>query len=83
MAFFGGYAVLGTNGILAYGQYKRELVRSEAVYASLDKRRAVMRNRVALLDPGHANPDMVDEQVRKQLKLTHPDELVIPLGNEQ
>ena len=25
MAFFGGYAVLGPNGVLAFGQYKHQL----------------------------------------------------------
>ena len=29
MAFFGGYAVLGPNGVLAYGDYKRQLARRE------------------------------------------------------
>ena len=79
MAFFGGYAVLGRNGVLAYGDYQRQLVQRERVYASLDQRRAVLRNRVALLDPDHANPDMVDEMVRKELNVAHPDEVIVPL----
>ncbi len=79
MAFFGGYAVLGPNGILAYGDYKRQLAKREASYAALDKRRAVLRNHVALLDPRHANPDMVDELVRRQLNVTNPDELIVPI----
>ncbi|MBY0521043.1 MAG: septum formation initiator family protein [Sphingomonas sp.] len=79
MAFFGGYAVLGPNGILAYGDYKRQLVKRQADYSVLDRQRAVLRNRVVLLDPHHANPDMVDELVRKELNVTHPDELIVPL----
>lgn len=79
MAFFGGYAVLGRNGILAYGDYKRQLVQRERVYAALDQKRTVLRNRVALLDPDHANPDMVDEMVRKELNVAHPDEMIVPL----
>lgn len=80
MAFFGGYAVVGPNGILAYGDYKRELAIRTARYVELDKQRAVLKNRVALLDPRHANPDMVEELVRKQLKLAHPDEVIVPLN---
>lgn len=80
MAFFGGYAVVGQNGILAYGDYKRELAARTASYVALDKQRAVLKNRVALLDPRHANPDMVEELVRKQLKLAHPDEVIVPLN---
>lgn len=79
MAFFGVYAVLGPNGMLAYGDYQRKLEKRERDYASLDQRRAVLKNRVALLDPDHANPDMVDEMVRKELNVAHPDEVIVPL----
>ena len=80
MAFFGGYALFGANGVLAYGEYKRELARKRLDYAALDHSRAELRNRVALLDPHHANPDMVDELVRKDLNVVHPDEVVVPLN---
>ena len=79
IAFFGAYAVLGPNGLIAYGDYKRQLVRRERDYAVLDHQRVVLRNRVALLDPDHANPDMVDEMVRRQLNVAHPDEVIVPL----
>ena len=79
MAFFGAYAVLGPNGALAYGDYKRQLARRENDYQVLDQQREVLKNRVALLDPDHANPDMVDEMVRKELNVAHPDEVIVPL----
>jgi cell division protein FtsB len=79
MAFFGAYAVLGPNGVLALGEYKKQLEKRERAYASLDHRREVLRNKVTLLDPRHANPDMVDELVRKELNVTHPDEVIVPL----
>ena len=78
IAFFGAYAVLGPNGMLAYGDYQRQLAKRERDYAALDQRRAVLRNRVMLLDPDHANPDMVDEMARKQLNVVRPDEVVVP-----
>ncbi|WP_294195915.1 septum formation initiator family protein [uncultured Sphingomonas sp.] len=79
MAFFGAYAVLGPNGLIALGDYKRQLVSRERHYAELDQRRLMLQNRVALLDPRHANPDMVDELVRKELNVAHPDEVIVPL----
>ena len=79
MAFFGGYAVLGPNGVLAYGQYKRQLVVKQAQSAQLHKQRAVLRNRVELLDPKHVDPDMADELTRKQLGVVAPDEVILPL----
>lgn len=80
IAFFGGYAVLGPNGVLAYGEYKRELAQRDVEYAKLDHDRAELRNRVKLLDPARANPDMVDELVRRNLGVAHPDEVILPLN---
>ncbi len=78
-AFFGGYAILGPNGALAYGDIKRQLVQRQTELAALDKHRNELRNRVNLLDPNHADPDIVDELVRKDLNVAHPDEVIVPL----
>jgi cell division protein FtsB len=79
IGFFGGYALLGPNGVLAYGDYKRQLAQREREFAQLDHARAELRNRVELLDPARANPDMVDELVRRNLGVAHPDEVIVPL----
>ena len=79
IGFFGGYALIGPNGLLAYGDYSRELVKRQAVLASVEQEQKLLANKVALLDPRKANPDMVDELVRKQLGVAHPDEIIIPL----
>ncbi|RDE05108.1 FtsB family cell division protein [Sphingomonas aracearum] len=78
VAVFGGYAVFGPNGALAYGDIQRQLARREAELAALKKRQAILENRVALLDPKHADPDMVDELTRKDLNVVHPDEIIVP-----
>ena len=81
MGFFGYYAVMGPNGLLRYREYSRAYAKREAEFAQLDKRRAALRNQVALLDPKRgANPDMVDELVRKELNVAHPDEIIVPLN---
>jgi cell division protein FtsB len=79
MGFFGYYAVLGPNGVVAYREYTRQLETRKVEYARLDKARAELRNRVNLLDPKRADPDMVDELVRKELNVAHPDEVIIAL----
>ena len=79
MAFFGGYAVLGPNGATAYGDYKRLIARRQVEFVVLDRQRTELRNRVALLDPRHANPDMVDELARRKLNVVNPDEVIVPL----
>jgi len=79
MAFFGAYAILGPNGLLAYGDYQRQLAKKERDFAALDAHREILKNRVASLDPRHANPDLVDELVRKELNVAHPDEVIVPM----
>ena len=80
MSFFGYYAVLGPNGLLSYREYSRQLGMRQQEFAALDKQRAELKNRVALLDPKRANPDMVDELARKELNVVHPDEVIVPLN---
>lgn len=79
MAFFGIYAVVGSNGALAYGDYQRMLVRQQQHLVSLKQRQAVLANRVQLLDPKKVDPDMADELTRKQLNVVNPNEVVVPL----
>ena len=80
VAFFGGYALFGANGVLAGFEYRQMLDKRQAELALLQKERAEVANRVALLDPKRANPDLVDELVRRELGLAHPDEVIIPLN---
>ncbi len=79
IAFFGFYALFGSNGLLAWGDYAQRYQTRTAELARVEKARAELANRVSLLDPRRANPDMVDELVRRDLGLAHPDEVIIPL----
>jgi cell division protein FtsB len=80
VAFFGGYALFGANGVLAGFEYRQMLEKRQAELALLQKEKGEVANRVALLDPKRANPDLVDELVRRELGLAHPDEVIIPLN---
>ncbi len=77
--FFGGYAIFGPNGALAYGDIERQLAVKQRELALLDKHRGDLRNRVGLLDPRHADPDLVDELARRDLGVAHQDEVIVPL----
>ena len=39
-----------------------------------------LRNRVALLDPRHVDPDMAGQLLRSNLNVVHPDEMVMLLN---
>lgn len=75
---FIGYAIVGPSGILAWGDYSRQLQQRQAELAQLKKQEAAVANRVKLLDPRKVDPDMAEELVRKQMGVTHPDEVVLP-----
>ncbi|MGY4397934.1 cell division protein FtsB [Sphingomonas sp. UYAg733] len=80
MTVFGIYAVLGPNGARAYGDIKRQLGKRDVELAALKQKRAEWQNRVNLLDPNKADPDMVDELVRKKLNVAHPDDIILPMA---
>ncbi len=76
---FGGHALAGPNGILAWGGYHRALKERQAELAQIEQERAQLRHHSQLLDPRKADPDMADELVRKDLGLVRPDEVIVPL----
>ena len=51
----------------------------QAELKMLQAQKAAIDNRVKLLDPRKVDPDMADELVRRQLGVTHPDEVVVPM----
>jgi len=77
----GAIGVAGPSGLLAWGENARLLEQREAEIAQLTAERDRVKNRVALLDPRNADPDLVGELLRSNLNMAHPDELVIPVHN--
>jgi cell division protein FtsB len=80
LMLFIGYAIMGPSGLLAWGNYTRQLRDRQAELKVVEARRAELANRVELLSPRHADPDMVDELLRRKLNVIHPDEVVVPLN---
>lgn len=80
MGFFLYYAALGPNGVIANKEVSRQLAQRNEDYKKLEKRRDEVKNRVGLLGAsGGADPDLAEEEVRKQLNLVRPDEVLVPL----
>ena len=75
----GGLALAGPSGVLAWGEYSRMLEDREAQIAELETERDELANRVALLDPDHADPDLVGELLRENFGVAHPDEVMIAI----
>ena len=76
---FLGYAIVGSNGILSWGDYRRLKAERSVELAHLQEERARLKHRAELLDPRRADPDLADEMVRGQLGLVRPDEVIITI----
>ena len=79
IANFVGYAVVGDNGVLSWGDYRRMKSERGAELAQLEAEKARLAHRAHLLDPRNADPDYAEELVRRDLGLVRPDEVIIEL----
>ena len=79
IANFAGYAVAGSNGVLSWGDYRRQKQDKQVELAQLEAERARLAHRAHLLDPRRADPDLADELVRKELGLVRPDEVIVAI----
>ena len=81
IANFMGYAVMGDNGVLSWGDYRRQKEERATVLAQLEQEKARLQHRARLLDPRNADPDLAEEMVRREFGYVRPDEIIIPLDN--
>ena len=81
ICYFVGAAVVGENGVMAWGDYRRAKTERGATLARLESERARLQHRSELLDPAHADPDLAEEMIRNQLGYVRPDEIIIPLDD--
>src|SRR3546814_3052865 len=61
LALFAGYAVLGSNGILAWGDYSRALATHRQELQKIKAERDRLKNRVDLVDPRHRSEEHTSE----------------------
>lgn len=81
IANFMGYAILGENGVLSWGDYRRLRAERAVELAQLEQERARIAHRVQLLDPRHVDPDLGEEMIRRELGLVRPDEVIIEIDD--
>lgn len=73
----GGLVLVGPSGIIAWSENNRLLAERQGELKQLQIQRDELKNRVALVDPRHVDPDMAGELLRKNLNVVHPDEMVM------
>jgi cell division protein FtsB len=77
------YALLGPTGVIAWTDYRQALNERTQELAKLEKERDALRNRQKLLDPNNPDPDLSGELMRSELNVVAPDEVVVPLNNDE
>ena len=82
LLLLGVFAVAGPTGLLAWSENLAALEERDADIARLTEKRDALRNRVMLLDPEAADPDLASELVREELGVMREDEVVIMLDEE-
>lgn len=75
----GAWAIAGPSGLLAWSENLRLLDQRQKEVVQLSAHRDELKNRVALLDPRHADADLAGELLRSNLNVVHPDEMVMLL----
>jgi len=78
IAHFAGFALFGSNGLLAWGDYKRTLAKRTIELKQVQTERDRLAHHAALLDPRKVDPDYADELVRRETGQVRPDEVIIP-----
>lgn len=71
------HAVSGERGLYAWFREARKLEALKAELASTTAQREDYERNIALLKSGGIDPDMLDEQVRRTLGFSAPDEVVV------
>lgn len=74
-----GLAIAGPSGVLAWGENSQLLEQRHQQIVALVEERDALKNRVDLLHPDHADADLVGEELRRNLNVVHPDEVVLTL----
>jgi cell division protein FtsB len=78
IAYFGYYTICGTRGLLALTDTRARLSIAQAELASITDDRRRLQHRIALLKPGAADPDLVEELARQQLLGSAPGQIAVP-----
>lgn len=72
---FASYALLGTNGLLARSEYRKQLDDAKVQLAKLEAEKHRLLNRKRLLSQG--DPDLADELTRGATEMVGDNEYVI------
>lgn len=77
IGYFAYHAYNGDHGLVARRNYEQEMRELEADLANLKALRKAIENKVSLLAPNQLDPDLLDEEGRRQLNFINGKDLVL------
>ncbi len=77
LSYFGFHAYHGEYGINSKYRLQAQMQELEAQYAAIKSRRVELERRVQSLHDGTMEKDMLDEQARRALDFSLPDEFIV------
>jgi cell division protein FtsB len=78
IAYFGSYAIWGERGLLALEDAQARLGIRQEQLAQIEADRSRLEHRIQLMEPGHADPDLIEELARGQLIDGAVNQIAVP-----
>lgn len=78
VGYFGSYAIWGERGLLVLEDTEAKLGMQQEKLVRIAAERDRLAHRIALMEEGHADPDLVEELARTQLMDGAPNQVAIP-----
>jgi cell division protein FtsB len=78
VGYFGTYAIWGERGVLALEDADAKLGIKQEQLAQLSEARARLSHRIALMEQGAPDPDLVEELARTRLMDGAPNQIAVP-----
>jgi cell division protein FtsB len=81
ISYFSWHGFYGEYGAFKLARLDERVAIRTAELDQISAERERLERRVHLMEPGHVDPDMLDEQSRTSLGYSRPDELTIYWGS--
>jgi cell division protein FtsB len=75
--YFVYHTIEGDRGLRAWGEIAQQLRAAKEALATTETERDALLHKVSGLEPSHVDPDLLDQQIRSNLDLVAPNEIVI------
>ena len=76
-SYFVYHTIEGDRGLRAWRDITQQMRVANDQLATVEAERDALAHKVAGLDPNHVDPDLLDQQIRQQLDLVSPDEVIL------